>query len=76
VKAGFEDAGYPYEQAYVLATVCFFAGIVLGKFFNWLAHWVRELIAQMNILLEFYAKSIPLRLEFFILLLVFSLFLF
>jgi hypothetical protein len=41
-QGGFEDAGYPYEEAYVLATVCFFAGILLGKFFNWLAHWVRE----------------------------------
>ena len=39
-SAGFEEAGYSYGRAQLLATICFFAGILLGKGLNELSHKV------------------------------------
>ena len=39
-QGGFEDAGFSEAIANLLATVCFFGGIVVGQLLNRLSHWV------------------------------------
>jgi len=39
-QGGFEDAGFSEAIANLLATVCFFGGIIVGQLLNRLSHWV------------------------------------